>query len=251
MQIFKLQQNKFSKITYTHVHQKSIGVSVSCIISFEFFQMIYRACVLIVLYAIFYVKADLHDPNSFQNSSKCNFYTGLPISNRTIELECCERIVCDYYYSKRKSRIGYLSTFLASLQTWKCPQFQQECERRTFNYTDFTSLIYLTFCNRSLMEAKCYDDILSIVTKQNSGVQTTTTKYSQLVSRLNLLTLSEEDLIKPCVQVAMHDSDTGRQGQYHEIIEPFVPFCSFVWCGFDENVFTEKDIAPWTCLSSR
>ena len=213
--------------------------------------MIYRACALIVLYAIFDVKADLHDLNSFQDSSKCNFYTGLLISNRTTELEYCKRIVCDYYYSKRKSRIGYLSTFLATLQACRCPQFQQECERQTFTYTDFTSLIYLRFCNRSLMEAKCYDDILSIVTKQNSGVQTKATKYSQLVSRLNLLTLSEEDLIKPCVQVTMYDSDTGRQGQYHEIIEPFVPFCSFVWCGFNENAFTKKDIAPWTCLSSR
>ena len=213
--------------------------------------MIYRAGLLIVLCALCYVKADLHQLNFFLNSSKCSFYTGPPISNGTTELECCESIICDYYYSKRKSRIGYLSTFLASLQTCKCPQFQQECERPTFNYTDFTSLIYLRFCNRSLMEAKCYDDILSIMTKQNSGVQTTANKYSQLVSKLNLLTLSEEDLMNPCVQVGMYDSDSGRRGQYHEIIEPFVPFCSFVWCGFNENVLIQKSVTPWTCMSSR
>ena len=212
--------------------------------------MIYVACVSIVLHAMFFVKADLHQLNCFQNSSKCLHSALLTEDNSTTELACCETVVQDYY-STRKLYNGYLSTFLATLQTWKCPQFQQECKRPTFNYTDFTSLIYLRFCNRSLMEAKCYDDILSIVTKQNSEVQTTTIKYSQLVSKLNLLTLSEEDLMKPCVQVAMYDGDAGRPGHYHEIIELFVPFCSFVWCGFDENVFIKKNVAPWTCLSSR
>ena len=212
--------------------------------------MIYRACVFILFHSVFHVKANSHQLNFFQNSSTCRYAPGLTVGNRTTELECCEKIVYDYY-STRKLYNGYLSTFLASLQTWKCPQFQHECERRTFNYTDFTSLIYLRFCNRSLMEAKCYDDILSIVTKQNSEVQTTTTKYSRLVSKLNLLTLSEEDLTKPCVQVAMYDSNAGRPGHYHEIIEPFVPFCSFVWCGFDENVFIKKNVAPWTCMSSK
>ena len=101
------------------------------------------------------------------------------------------------------------------------------------------------------MEAKCCDDIPSIVTKHNSGVQAITTKYSQLVSKLNLLTLSEHDLMNPCVQAAMYDSDSWRHSQYHEIIQSFVPFCLFVWCKFDENVFTKKVVAPWTCLSSR
>ena len=212
--------------------------------------MIYRICAYILFHFVFHVKANSHQLNSLQNSSTCRYAPDFTVGNRTTELECCEIVIQDYY-SKRELHKGYLSTFLASLQTSKCPQFQQECERRTFNYTDFTSLIYLRFCNRSLMEAKCYDDILSIVTKQNSGVQTTTIKYSQLVSKLNLLTLSEEDLMNPCVQVAMYDSDAGRRGQYHEIIEPFVPFCSFVWCGFDENVFIKKNVAPWTCMSSK
>ena len=213
--------------------------------------MIYRGCIFTVLYAVFSVKANLQQLNSFQNNSKRQSSAVLTVRNRSAELECCEKVVHDYYFSKRKPHIGYLSTFLASLQAWKCPQFQQECERPTFNYTDFTSLLYLRFCNRSLMEAKCYDDILRIVTKQSSGVQITTNKYNQLVSKLNLLTMSEEDLMNPCVQVAMYDRDSGRKNHYHEMMEPFVPFCSFVWCGFDEKVFTKKNVTPWTCLPSR
>ena len=213
--------------------------------------MIYWVCVVIMLSAIVLVRADLYHLNSFPNISKCQYATGLTVGNRTTELECCETVVHDYYYSKRKPHNGYLSTFLESLHTWKCPQFQQECKRRTFNYTDFTSLMYLRFCNRSQMEAQCYNDILSIVTKQNNGIQIKTGKFSQLVSKLNLNTLSEEDLMNPCVQVGMYDSDSRNQSAYYEIIKTTVPFCSFVWCGFDENTFTKKNVTAWTCMSRR
>ena len=213
--------------------------------------MIYWPCVVILLHAIFSVNAHLQNLNSYQNSSNCRYARGLTVGNRTTELKCCGTVVHDYYYSKRKPHNGYLSTFLESLQTWNCPQFQQECERQTFNYTDFTSLMYLRFCNRSQLEAQCYDDIQSIVMKQNNRNQTTTSKFNQLVSRLNLIALSEENLLNPCVQVAMYDSDSQSQNQYHEIIEPDVPFCSFVWCGFNENVFNRKHVAPWTCMPSR
>ena len=100
------------------------------------------------------------------------------------------------------------------------------------------------------MEAQCYDDISSIVTKQNNEIENKTNTFNQLVSNLNLDALSDVDLINPCVQVAMYDSDSGCQGHYHEIIEPIVPFCSFVWCGFDKNIFTKKR-HPWTCMPSR
>ena len=213
--------------------------------------MIYWACLVILLRDIFSVSAHLHNLNSYRDSSNCQYSPSLTVGNRTAELKCCDTVVHDYYYSKRKPHIGYLSTFLESLQTWNCPQFQQECERQTFNYTDFTSLMYMRFCNRSQLEAQCYDDIQSIVMKQNNRNQTTTSKFDQLVSRLNVIALSEEDMMNPCVQVAMYDSDSRSQGHYHEIIEPEVPFCSFVWCGFNENVFARKQVAPWTCMPTR
>ena len=213
--------------------------------------MIRLALVIVTLHDIFSVKADLHKVNSFQGSLKCQYAPGLRVGNQTAELECCETAVHDYYYSKREPYNIYLSTFLESLQTWNCPQFQQECERRTFDYTDFTSLMYLKFCNRSQMEAQCYDDILRIVSKPDNEIQNTTIEFNQLVSKLNWIILGEEDLMDPCVQLAMYDSDSGSQGHFHEIIEPVVPFCSYVWCGFNESLFTKRHVSPWTCMSSR
>ena len=102
----------------------------------------------------------------------------------------------------------YLSKFLESLETWNCSQFQQECELRPFNFTEFTSIMYMRFSNRSQMDGQCYHDILRIVMKQNNGIQITTSKCYHLVSRLNMIALSEEYLMNPCVQVAMYDSDS-------------------------------------------
>ena len=213
--------------------------------------MIYWACIVIVLHAIFSAKVDSNKLNSYQHGSKCKYAAGFTVGNRTKELECCQTVVRNYYKTKFEPLNRYLTTFLESLQTWNCPQFQQECERRTFNYTNFTSLVYLRYCNRSQMEAQCYDVIHSIVTKQNNAIQSKTNELDQLVSNLNFITLSEDDLMNPCVQIAMFDSDSGSLGHYHEIIEPIVPFCWFVWCGFDENTFTKKHVSPWTCMSSR
>ena len=57
--------------------------------------------------------------------------------------------------------------------------------------------------------------------------------------------------MNPCVQVAMYDIDVGGHGHFFEIVEPIVPFCSFVWCGFDEDVFINQKVSTWTCMSSR
>ena len=213
--------------------------------------MIQWARVLIMLHVIFSANAYLHNLNAFQDSSKCQYAPGLTVGNRTTELECCETVLHNFYNSKLESHNRYLSTFLESLQTWNCPHFEQECKRRTFNYTEFTSLIYLRFCNRSRMEAQCYNDILHLAIKQKNVSQRTKSTFDELISNLNLITLSEEDLMNPCVQVAMYDSDSESQGHYHEIVEPNVPFCTFVWCGFKENFFIKNNVSLWTCLTSR
>ena len=183
------------------------------------------------------------------NHLRCDFAPGLTVGNRTTELECCKNAARQFYRSWHSGRY-YLSTFLGQLQTWNCPQFKQECERRTFNYTDFTSLVYLRFCNRSQMEKQCYDDIQNIVSKQHKGIEITST-FDELVSKLDLNILSMEELLHPCVQIGMFDIDSGGHGHYHEVIEPIIPFCSFIWCGFDESVVDSRDISAWTCMPNR
>ena len=234
-----------------HVLEKFVVVFKRTKFRFKVLEMIWWACIVIVFHDIFSVNADLHNQIFYQDNFKCQYTPGVTVRNRTTELKCCETAVHDYYYPKLNPRNRYLTTFLESLQTWHCPQFQQECKRRTFDYNGFTFLIYLRFCNRSQMEAQCYDDILRIVIKQNIGIPTKTKNFHQLLSKLRLDALSDEDLMNPCVQVAMYDSDLGDQGHYHEIIEPELPFCSFIWCGFHENVFIKNHASLWTCMPSR
>ena len=187
---------------------------------------------------------------SLSDSYQCRYAAGLTVGNRSTELECCQTIVSNYY-TNVTSHDRYLSSFLKSLQTWNCPHFHQECKRPTFNYTDFTSLMYLRFCNRSQMEERCYNDIQTVLTKQNTTSRATASTFDELVSKLNLISLNNQDLMNPCLQVAKYDIDSGGHGHFYEIIEPIVPFCSFVWCGFDENVFINQKVSTWTCLPNR
>ena len=108
--------------------------------------------------------------------------------------------------------------------------------------------MYLRFCNRSQIEEQCYDDIHKMVTKQNIASRATTSALNELVSKLDLISLNNKDLMNFCVQVAMYDIDVVSHGRFYEII---VPFCSFVWCGSDENVFINQKVTLWTSMSSR
>ena len=180
---------------------------------------------------------------------KCRASNRTREENNRIHIECCDQVV-KQYYEAWSSRF-YLSSFLEILQRQNCPQFEQECERRTFNFTDFTSLMYLRFCNQSQMEEQCHDDIWTIATKQNKAIQTTKRTFDELVSKLKINILSNQDLLNPCVQVAMYDTDSRNSGQYHEVINPQIPFCETVWCGFNKNIAIFKHISDWSCMPTR
>ena len=180
---------------------------------------------------------------------ECQASNGTKEDNETINTECCDQVVKQYY--KRWSSRLYLSSFLEILQRRNCPQFKRECERRTFNFTDFTSLMYLRFCNRSQMEEQCYNDVQNIVTKQNNRIQTKTSTYDELVSKLNLSILSDQDLMNPCVQIAMYNTDERDHHPYFEVINLRVPFCEAVWGGFNTNIASSKYIAVWNCMPTR
>ena len=192
------------------------------------------------------IQAIMITPSGSVLKIECRASNEIQEENGTNNIKCCDQVVKQYY--ETWSLRFYLSSFLKILQTRKCPQFKQECERRTFDFTDFTSLMYSRFCNQSEMEEQCYDDIENIVTKQNNGIQTPTSTYDELVSKLNLSVLSDQDSMNPCVQIAI---DPGNHGQYFEIINPEVPFCEAVWCGFNKKIATSKHIAAWNCMPNR
>ena len=180
----------------------------------------------------------------------CEYAPGLTVGNRSRELQCCENLVSRYYNQWSFGKI-YLSSFLEALQTWNCSQFKAQCDAQLFSYTNFTSLLYLRFCNRTdLLEAQCYGDVRSAVEAQ-TGRTLAANAWNDAVRNLNEVDLSDEDLLKPCLQVAMYDVNSSGYGHYHEVIEPVVPFCSFVWCGFSESIVEARHISTWTCMPSR
>ena len=184
------------------------------------------------------------------NDVSCKYAPGLTVGNRSTEFFCCNQTSQNYHRQWFAGR-SYLTGYLESLKTWRCPQYKEECSLRTFAYTDFSALVYTRFCNdTSVLEEKCYYEVRSVVQKQaNVALQTST--WAEVVRNLDLSVISDEDLLRPCIQIAMYDIDSGGHGHYHEVVEPIAPFCSFVWCGFDESVVSSKHISAWTCLPSR
>ena len=203
-------------------------------------------CLLLIFNTI---HAITETPSGYVINIQCQASNGSNEENDNFDAECCDEVVKQYY--KSWSLRFYLSSFLEILQTRNCPQFKQECERRTFDFTDFTSLIYLRFCNRSLMEEQCYDDIQTIVKKQNKGIQIIASTFDELVLKLNLNMLGDQDIMNSCIQVAMFDMNAMGHGQYYEAINLEVPFCEAVWCGFNKHIATSKRISDWSCMPTR
>ena len=181
----------------------------------------------------------------------CSFYDkGSFERNRTTELNCCNLTAKNYYQNWDRGS-HYLSTFLQTLKTWECPQFAEECARRTFAYNQFTRLLYSAYCNLTELEEKCYDHVLSVVKEQNSERGSSFESWIDVTKHLDLIQIRDEDLSNPCVQVAMLDVGSNRFGRFHELITPLAPLCEITWCGFDEKIISTRDISIWTCMPSR
>ena len=140
---------------------------------------------------------------------------------------------------------GYLSRYLETLRIQNCSQFLQECRTQVYASTQFSKLVYLRFCNRSQLEERCFDEIHKIV--QPNNPQTT---WRNLIQGLNNRRIDNENLVSPCLQVATLDKASLTNGYFHEVMAT-VPFCSLVWCGFDEDTFIGKEITLWNCIASR
>ena len=138
----------------------------------------------------------------------------------------------------------YLSRFLYNLRSLNCSHFE-ECLEQTFAFTEFTTLMYMKFCNESELMITCNDELQSGLKKQ---LNTNSSGYRSVVdSKINLLELNKMELKKLCLQVDKYDPQEVPN-QYVEIIEAYVPFCSVVWCGFDKNDFINGISSIWICI---
>ena len=166
------------------------------------------------------------------------------MQNRNLTLDCCSFSVRIFYREWSRGRRS-LSTFLNNLKSWQCPQFDEECKRQTFAYNDFTKFVYLKFCQPFKLEKKCFNNLQTV--HQKEAVNNSSLEWKNLI-RINYSKLNANNLLDPCVQVGMLESAQKQKRVFYEVIEAFVPFCSFVWCGFDETILKSKEISVWTCM---
>ena len=211
--------------------------------------MFNRIAISIVLASVFACNFAIGKNHLTELEHMCKYAPGLTVGNRTIELQCCT-ITEKIQFRRWSSGSKYLSTYLEKLQAWKCPQFQSECENPTFNYNKFTSLMYKRFCNQKAVEEQCLDEVRSVVEKQTKKTASFA-KWNEVLKRLNVYELTDQELLRPCLQIAMYDADSGNFDHFHEVIEPITPFCSFVWCGFDQKIVENRKISSWTCMPKR
>ena len=144
---------------------------------------------------------------------------------------------------------SYLFQFLSTLKSMNCPQFKQECERKTYSLSKFTSLMYLKFCNHVELQDKCFSTLKKIVqnhSQQNLSLATWKILENELE---NITSFNIDELENSCVQIAMLKE--AEANHFVEVKNLFVPFCSFTWCGFDKRMFESKKISFWRCMPQR
>lgn len=203
----------------------------------------------------------------------------LPLTDRVTELQCCN-ITVEKFQSSWANGGFYLSRYLELLRTWRCPQFYQVCNVRHYEFTEFNKLTYDLYCDKPRLRKKCTDALLEILnysptmsTPQLPGnevagdknTKSTTAKtipyknaenssstiWNSIIAQLDVSTLEKVTVLNPCVQVAQMETDYGKDGDYHEISDVYVPFCSIVWCGASRTVIEQKGISTWDCMPRR
>lgn len=172
--------------------------------------------------------------------------------------KCCRKFARRFRYKWRNGG-RYLTTHMSRLRDWNCEEFQNECENRRYAFNEFTELVYDRFCNRNEMETKCLDDIMDLIGNYNNendgtlygiGESLSNTWYN-LSTKLVPSNIRLNDLTRPCVQIALFDRPEGDVGRFHEIVEPFFPFCEMVWAGYDIKTTFTRGVSPWTSMSLR
>ena len=144
---------------------------------------------------------------------------------------------------------SYLYKFLSTLKSMNCPQFEQECKRKTYAFSEFTSLMYLKFCNHVELQNKCFSTLKKIVqnhSQQNLSLATWKILKNELE---NISSINIDELENSCVQIAMFEKRYADH--FVEVKNFLVPFCSFTWCGFNEQMFESKKISFWRCMPQR
>lgn len=174
---------------------------------------------------------------------------------------CCSAV---YSYFRIKWFTGgqYLTTYLSTLKNMGCVEYENECSNPVYDYTPFTKLVYLNFCDRKSLIQQCTAVLQSVIGEYNfqnaispmnqqGNLSVNEDMWKNLTSSLRPREMTLESLNVPCVQVALFDRPSGGVGRFHEISWPFTLFCPVTWVGYDIETAMERGISPWTSWSIR
>ena len=199
---------------------------------------------LFVLEVIHLVVGTTHTQNSCQQWSNSTLISTsvCSVDNTSIDFESAKQICCKETVQNFKttwSQFGtYLTVYLETLMAWNCSQFTDECRDRNYVINDFTNLVYLYFCDQTNFNQRCSEVI---------------DQYHIKSTNINTMKdIDSSEITEPCIQMflynaTLHDSSII----FHEIVEVIIPFCEFVWCGFDNETMKTRQLTAWDCMPSR
>lgn len=175
--------------------------------------------------------------------------------NFSIPLEKYKSKCCQYQYNTYAQDWNagsyYLVEMLEVMQRWDCKEFEAECEKRTWSFTEYSRRIYDLFCRRSDLERQCYQEIVSAAIKYNFQKESAFNKsWTFVIESLDSSVMEMNDLAQPCIQAALFDRKDVGVGRFHEIMEHSVPFCGLQWEGYDYNTTVFRGVSIWIGLSA-
>jgi len=181
---------------------------------------------------------------------QCAQHRGQRLENRTEAIICCNSSFSRFKQNWQREG-SLLTELLVTLKNWDCPQFVNECQQPSYNFTDFTSLVYENACNQTVFRRKCFSRLQTIVWKRNLNPG----DWGSIVRSLLNLNMEEDELTEACVQVALYEAVSEFRGSvhgyYHEIKRTLLPFCDFVWCGLDAQNVHDNWTSAWMCMPPR
>ena len=172
----------------------------------------------------------------------CLYTPNFHFGNNTARTWCCEYHSKKYNHHQWYTGRRYLTNYLENMKAWNCSEFHEECQNPKFNLTMYNQMVYEHFCNYQSYKDYCLKPLQSILSAE-IDLQS---NWTEGVKRLNTSNLDYKDLFKPCVQVAIYESQKlQKNDNFYEIIRIAMPTCGFMWQGFDAATIEERNITPW------
>ena len=189
---------------------------------------------------------------------ECNYAPGLTVGDRKRELECCDQTLAKYHSRWIVNELP-LSRYLAALKGWNCPQLQLECQRRFFNFTPFTELMYDYMCNSSVFRDKCLPKLTKQLAPLNvddaddvDAKRTVDEQLQRILVQIQPAQMTIEELLEPCIQMTQYvQAEENGTFRFQEVLHDGVSGCGIAWCGFGPEAYLAHEISIGICVLAR